>query len=285
MGAELRSLVNLTTGEQYVWQADPDVWAGSAPILFPIIGALKDGRCNINGQWYPIPKHGLARHAEFSLLDHQSDSCTFSLTDSQETLRVYPWSFELQVKFVIEQSLLTITYEVMNRDSHTMFFNLGSHPAFNLSAYAGGTSSDGQDNKNVSLTDFTVVFSESETLERYQVLSNGLLSTRTTTGLNGDSVPLNETIFEQDALVFKDIRSNRLELSHRQKGPRVAVTTGGAPHLGIWAKPAAPFVCIEPWWGTADFEDSNGAFFEKPGIQSLEAGEKFLTQITIETFD
>ncbi|MFK7733451.1 MAG: hypothetical protein AB8B48_17660, partial [Pseudomonadales bacterium] len=184
----------------------------------------------------------------------------------------YPWHFELQVCFELSEDSLAIHYEVHNKDDSDLLFNLGSHPAFRLPL------------TNCTLSDYSIHFDQEEQLELFAVTPDGLLDPCATNyALDKQQIELSESIFENDALVFKNIRSSRISLRHRTAGTRLSVATGGAPHLGLWAKPGAEFVCIEPWWGHADFSNSSSRFSEKSSIQSLPPDQTFSTSITIHT--
>lgn len=280
VGAELISLCRNPSAsdqigaEQYMWEGDPDVWSGRAPILFPIVGSLKEGRYQVDNQWYEMPQHGFARKEEFSCVSHDDSHLRLQLVDSDSSRRLYPWQFKFEVEFSWRQSELVIAYHVTNTDERELLFNVGSHPAFRLPL--GGR-------ENHRIEDYRIEFSDTETLDTYAII-DALLEPVPTRFLTADTgFALTPTLFDHDALVFMNIRSRTVSLAHRQNGTRVAVDTGGAPHLGIWAKPAAPYVCIEPWWGFADFKSADGMLEHKPDIQRLAAGDTFSTSIGITT--
>jgi galactose mutarotase-like enzyme len=257
-GAELQSLSG-EDGQEVIWQGDPDIWSGRAPILFPIVGALKDNQYSYGGNHYQLPRHGFARRAEFTCIEQTNDSVALHLPADSGSLQVYPWQFELTVRFSVQDGRLLVRYSVANRDTGAMIFTIGSHPAFALQH---------------APSEYAIQFSETETLERFPLTADGLLLPGVDYLQQSDSIALTETIFDDDALVFKDIRSQTISLCHGDK-PVISVDTGGAPHLGIWAKPAARFVCIEPWFGFSDEADGGGAIEKKPAMQSLAAGEQF----------
>jgi len=258
-------LQRTASGEEYLWQGDPDVWSGRAPILFPVVGSLKNDTMRIAGRDYQMARHGLARKAEFSL-DEQSDTaCTFRWLSDIETRKNYPWQFELRVRFSLDANLLTIGYEVTNEDSEEMIFTLGSHPAFALPD---------------KVDDYSIRFSEVENPERFMLDSDGLLAVNSNPFNTGQRVQLNDQLFNDDALVFKNVKSREIALFHNEER-RLTLTTGGAPHLGIWAKPAAQFVCIEPWFGYSDAPDSNGLFEEKPSMLRLKPNKTWAHHLTI----
>lgn len=251
---------NLAGNCERLWQGDPTVWAGRAPILFPIVGALKNNQYLYQGKSYTLPRHGIARHAEFACIEHTTDRVTLRLTADADSLSVYPWQFELTVSFSMQQTKLLVQYAVTNQDTKPMFFTIGSHPAFALDRPP---------------SEYYIEFSEAETLQRFPLTTDGLLTSGVDYLQDCDRLGLSDTLFDDDALIFKNIQSRSISLYH-QDTPIVTVDTGGAPHLGLWAKPAARFVCIEPWFGFSDDADSpTGTLEDKPEMKQLATGELF----------
>lgn len=270
-GAELQSLTAKRTGEQYLWQGDATVWSGRAPILFPIVGMLANNTLLHNGQRFELPKHGLARQAVFQPTNQTENIAVFKLCASAETLRHYPWQFELQVAFTLTACQLHIAYQVSNRDSSEMIFTIGSHPAFSLPL------------QNATLTDYLIEFEKPETLERFSLNADGLLGDSGQPYLEQQTqITLSADLFNNDALIFKNIESQKIHLLHKQLGRRLTLDTGGAPHLGLWAKPGAAYVCIEPWFGFNSAAGDSPQFNEKPSMQRLSPGSVFDTSISIE---
>lgn len=272
VGAELHSFVEKHSQEEYIWQGDPAVWAGRAPVLFPIVGALKDNTALIDGKPFTINKHGFARDSEFQLVSANNDSLVLRLASDTTLYETYPWNFQLDVAFSLKNNTLTIEYHISNLDERPMLFNIGSHPAFRLPM------------DNCEHADYSIVFDKAETLALFKVV-DGLIGTEPVPYLtNENSIRLNPDIFADDALVFRNIKSSNISLEHRTNGKRISVNTDNAPHLGIWAKPGAEYVCIEPWWGHADFTDSNGDLASKDSIQTLEPKDLYSTSISISVF-
>jgi galactose mutarotase-like enzyme len=269
-GAELQSLVLLSSGEEYLWQGDPDVWSGRAPVLFPLVGMLRDNTLVHDGQSLSIPKHGLARQAEFNSQQDNDDCATFTLLSSEQTLKSFPWRFELRCEFSLHGHRLQVNYRVINRDDSEMIFTIGSHPAFALPL------------TDASLNDYAIEFAENETLDRYRLNDDGLLEDTGTAMLNNSNrIELSPHLFDDDALIFKNIKSRLIHLTHNNV-KRLSVDTGGAPHLGIWAIPGAAFVCIEPWYGYNSAVSDAIEFEHKPSMQRLAPGDEFSTGIGIE---
>ncbi len=269
LGAELSSLKN--NEQEMLWQGDERFWTGRAPILFPIVGALKNNQTTIDNKNYQMARHGFARRSTFEPMQTSDDSSVgMRLQSCDDSLRQYPWKFELQVHFTLHNTGIDIRYDVFNHDNSNMLFTIGSHPAFALAL-----------NSATTLSDFDIQFNRTEQLLRHRLNDDGLLDTETQKfEAKGNIITLSDNIFNDDALVFRHIKSNHIHLRCKQKR-LLTVDTGGAPHLGLWAKPNAPFVCIEPWLGTSDFVDTNGVFEVKPDLQSLAPGEKFSHQIGI----
>ncbi len=270
-GAELQSLSNTDTGEEYLWQGDPAVWDGRAPILFPVIGRLKGEGIEINGKRFPLSKHGFARQCEFEVVEQTADRLSLQLNANEQSKAVYPYDFSLIVSFDLLDATIAISYKVINNGEDKMFFTIGSHPAIRLPL------------EDSNLEDYCIELSEPETLQRF-ILQEGLTPTEGVDFLdNEQSIPLTKTLFDQDALIFKNINSRKISIKHKTTGIRASVLTGGAPHLGIWAKPDAAYVCIEPWFGYDDPINASGKIEQKPGMISLESQASFSTGIAIRT--
>ena len=275
-GAQLRSLVDTRCGEEYLWQRDPLVWSDSAPILFPVVGRLRDGRYRHGGREYRMPIHGFARMGDFVVTEMDGDGATFELVETAATLAQYPFRFLLRVRFTLEPHCLHVAYEVENRNGDVMPFSLGSHPGFRLPPSRGG------------LNDWALLFSEQEDPLCYR-LDNGLLAREATPFRfeSGNRIVLSPTLFDADALIFKGVRSRHVRLVHRNGRVRLSVATGGAPDLGLWARPGAPYVCIEPWFGYDDeagvsaISGGCGELGAKPGINLLAAGAVFKAAYSI----
>ena len=262
-GAELCSFQSKATGQEWIWQADPAVWGSSAPILFPIVGFLKDGKTRIGDQDYEISKHGVLRNRACEVIDHQADQVTVRFTSDEETLKIYPYAFEVDVCFSLEGSAVSVDYQIRNTGSDPMLFSLGSHPAIAL------------DLETSTLTDYSIQFEQPESLDLYGLDDTLLVQKRAGYLTEETAIELTGSIFEDDALIFKDVRSRRVSLHHAQQGRLLEMYLRDAPHLAFWAKPGAPFVCIEPWFTYNDAPDSTGVFAEKPGVMTLGSEEMF----------
>ena len=271
-GAELKSLTNVATATEFVWSGDSAIWSGTAPILFPVVGRLKKSRFLFNNQLYEMPKHGFARASQFSLIRHTTTTLELLLESSKSSKINYPFDFEFVVAFELSEGKLKVIYRVKNSGSEDMYFCLGSHPAFSLS------------DKLQQIEDYSLQFSEAETLDRYYIENDLISVSPQLKFLDGENtIRISETIFDDDALIFKNIKSRYIDLYCKDKR-LLSVDTGGAPHLGIWAKPAAPFVCIEPWFGVDDDLNANEDITMKPNFNRLPGHEIFEAYYAIEIF-
>ena len=266
LGAQLHSLCRREDGYEYLWQGDPAIWPGQAPVLFPIVGTLWENRLLVDGKAYSMLRHGFARRKHFYCVEQSPDSLVFSLTDDEETHAQYPYPFELRIAYVLKERTLHITHTVLNRGTEPMYFSIGAHPGFCC-----------------ELGDRIRLECREEGLRTLRIDSDGLLLGESFPAPgDGREIILTKELFEKDALIFSGLRSRSATLESRRFGRVVTVTLGGAPYLGIWAKPGAPFVCIEPWYGVADSREPVPDFSCKRGIQRLEGNGRFDFAIQIE---
>jgi galactose mutarotase-like enzyme len=265
LGAELFSITN-SEQKEYMWEGDPAIWGKHAPILFPIVGTLKNNTYNYQEQQYHLTRHGFARDMHFEIVQSSKTAVTFSLKANAKTLEIYPFNFELQVSYSLQEASILVDYKVINNGENSMPFAIGAHPAFALG-----------DNFN----NYSLVFEKEETL-KYFILSDDLVSDQTKVlASNNKKVALNYEMFANDALIFKTIESKELTIVQKDK-PILKVKYAGFPNLGIWTKINAPFICIEPWYGYSDTQTANGNLFEKEGMQKLNANQSFASQYQIE---
>lgn len=270
-GAELCSLKKLKTDTEYIWQADPGIWSSHAPNLFPIIGALKDGEIVYEGKAYPLTRHGFIRNNENILLKESSkDKLVFQFSTSEETLKIYPFRFNFEITFKLEYQTLMISHTISNLDEKILYFSLGGHPAFNVPLYEGE-----------EYGDYYLEFDQKQDLRTNLLSEAGLISEKTKEVTRNDNrIQLHKHLFDNDALVFKNISSKEVALKSKT-GPVLSLKYKDFKHLGIWAKPAAPFVCIEPWLGYADVEGTTKDIKTKEGINELMPSGKFDASYTI----
>ena len=272
-GAELKSLVELDTGCEYIWQSDPAHWGGAAPILFPIIGGLKNGEYSYRGKKYSMGGHGIVRKAEWKMMDSSPASATFETVSSEETKKQYPFDFALRASFTLEDTSLAVGYEVKNTGSDEMFFSIGSHPAINV-PFAGGYPEH-----------YYFHFSRPENMERYFFKGGMHLNETEPIFDNSRQISISETLFDRGPIIFKNPASESVTIMNSRNTKRVRVRTEGVPFLALWAPPAAPFACIEPWHGVMDNVDCDGEFSTKEGIMPLAAGASYKTGYWIDILD
>lgn len=259
-GAELCSIKSVYSGKEYVWQANPEVWSSHAPNLFPVIGCLKDGGFLYNGQEYKCPKHGFVRNNKnVKLVERTENSLTFRLMYSEDSLKIYPFKFEFNIKYSLEENKLNVEHIIVNKGDNTMLFSLGGHPGFNCPI-----------NANESYSDYFLEFQEAETAETWRVQENGLIGKETVPVFDEPKIiNLHPHLFDEDALIFKNLNSKKVSLKSRKSKQVLSMIFNDFPYLGIWAKPMADYVCIEPWIGIADSVDTDRNFETKEGLVLL----------------
>jgi galactose mutarotase-like enzyme len=264
-GAELISFKN-NSNKEYIWEGNPNYWGKHSPILFPIVGSLRNNNYIYNNSIYHLPRHGFAREMDFEVKEKTDLEVVFSLKQTGATLEKYPFNFELQISYTLTNSVLKIGYKVINNNDFSMPFSIGAHPAFALTS----------DFKNYEL-----LFEKSEKLI-VSTLENDLISNATyILPMENNSLRLNYSLFENDALIFKTIASKSVTITEN-KIPFLKVHYNDFPSLGIWTKSQAPFICIEPWIGYADTIENNGNLEDKEGIQILGENQTFETNYLIE---
>lgn len=265
-GAELNSFKNQIVNKEYIWEGNPKFWGKHSPVLFPIVGGLKDDCYYYDDKKYSLSRHGFARDFEFEIIEKSDVSAIFSLNENDETLQKYPFQFELQIKYELTENKLVITYHIKNNSNIEMPFNIGAHPAFALPN---------------NFNDYSLEFEKQEELTTHE-LENNLFSgaTRNIT-LDKANLPLNYSLFEKDALVFKKLESKSIKILENGN-PMLRVNYEDFSSLGIWTVKNAPFICIEPWIGFADDSTSNGNLFEKTDIIVLKENSSFQASFSIE---
>ncbi len=264
LGAELQRIT--VDGKERLWNGDPAFWTGRAPVLFPFCGGLKDGCFTYAGKKYFAEKHGFARLMPFDVIKTTPLSATFLLTSNPETLKQYPWDFELLITYTLRGNCMDIVYEVKNKSNQTMYMAIGAHEAH---ACPEG------------IEDYDLIFEKKETLNAYE-LEGSLLAPRTYTLLkNSDTLPLYEKYFSVDALIFKDVKSRFVTLRNRKTGKQVSVDFHGFDYLLVWTIPGAGYLCIEPWTGIPPMADSTTDITEKEGMTAVEPGKTFTVKHTL----
>lgn len=269
LGAELTSLRD-AAGRELMTDADPAFWSGRAPLLFPIVGRLRDGRYRLDGREFAMPQHGFARRQAFALVEAAADRAVFRLTDNDATREAFPFAFALDAAFTLEAATLSIDVTVTNRGREAMPASFGFHPAFAWPLPYGAPRAAHR-----------MRFERDEPAP-LRALAEGLVAGARPSPLDGRLLALDDALFAGDALVWDRLASGALDYGP-EAGPRLAFEFPGAPMLGIWTKPGARFVCVEPWWGHADPVGFDGEIWDKPGMMRFAPGaaRSFTMRVTL----
>lgn len=272
LGAELWSLID-RDGHEYMTDADPAFWTGHAPLLFPIVGSLNGDSCRIDGRDYALNRHGFARTRPFALAAHDETSATFRLSDSAESRAAYPFAFTLDMAFRLADWTLHMEASVSNPGDATLPFSFGYHPAFAWPLPGGAA-------KEAHRIRFDQ--DEPQPIRRLDGPTGLMLPEAQPTPVQGRSLAPDASQFEADAMIWDDLASRALTYG-AAGGSSLTIAFPDMPMLGIWQKPGAHYLCIEPWQGHADPEGFTGDFHEKPGIVLLEPGatRRFRLDVTV----
>lgn len=271
LGAELCSIFHKQHRLEYMWQAGK-AWPKHSPVLFPIVGQLKNNCYSYRGKEYILPRHGFAREMNFSLDEQSENRLLFRIHENEETLKAYPFAFNFMVEYILAEDTVMIKYSIVNTGKETMYFSVGGHPAFRVPL-------DVRDRYE----DYFLEFSETEDALRWPLLEGGL-ATNGITFFTSDKIHLNRSLFEKDALVFKKLKSASIRIKSLHHAHGLSVLLHQCPYLGIWAAKGGDFVCIEPWQGIADAVNTSGKLEEKEGIVKLDAERVFSYEWEIELF-
>lgn len=253
-GAELTSVISKETGIEYLWQGNPEVWYGQSPVLFPIIGRVLDDKYYLDGKEYTMPKHGLFRKRKAQFVEQSGNTLVFKESEDEETLKIYPFCFEVYVVFELIDKSLKVTHKIINNGDDTMYFSIGGHPGFNC-----------------KIGDY-LLFEKNETLETVEIDTECLRTGKTIPVLNeNNKIVITKDIFNNDALIFNGMKSKTITLASDDHNRRVIFDYSDCSYLGIWAKPGAPYVCIEPWWGVNDSHEKKDDISMKDAIINLDS--------------
>lgn len=263
IGAEIRKVTK--NGKNRMWSGDPSHWAGVAPLLFPICSGLPDDKYTYKGKTYEMPKHGFIRKYPFEVEATADDTATFMFAANEETLKMFPWMFEIRIKYTLIRDKIKVEYFVLNKSEDTMYYSIGSHEGYDCPE---------------GIEEYDIVFEKEEVLENC-LLDGTVLSGETQTILKGGKVlPLKEKYFELDALIFKNIQSRKASLVNRKSRQTTTVSFPECEYMLLWHPVGAPFMCIEPWEGICSSKGDSGDITEKEGIIALDGKtEKIHTHI------
>lgn len=260
LGAQL-SVLKDRNGQDLLWSGDPAVWTGRAPLLFPIVGALAGGSYRLGPASYDLPRHGFARGKLFEIAHKTSAAATFTLRADPASLRIYPFEFELSIEYSVSGRTLTMAAHVRNRGNQDLPASFGYHPAFRWPLPYGQARSS-----------HYIEFTDDEPAPMRRLDAAGLLTPELhPTPIVQRRLVLADSLFRDDVIIFDKIQSRSVTYGAAQ-GPRLEVSYPDAPYLGIWTKPRANFICIEPWHGLADPVGYSADFVVKPGVVLVPPG-------------
>ncbi len=263
-GAELQRIMGTDSEVNYMWSGDAKFWGKFSPVLFPIVGAFKDNTYFYQGKQYHLSRHGFARDMEFSYEKLNANEIAFKLRHNEETLKNYPFEFELTLKYRLQGASLQCAYQVSNPSTQPLLFSIGGHPAF-----AAPLNNEGV------YTDYYLQFDNDDELTFHHIVDNLVLDETTTLKLKDKILPLKHELFYEDALVFKNLKSKHIRLLNNKNYNGLNFHFEGFPYFGIWAAKDADFVCLEPWCGIADGVNHNQQLADKEGMERLESGESW----------
>ena len=273
-GAELDSIYNKETNLEYMWSGDPAFWGKKSPVLFPVVGTLKNDIYYYNHKEYSLSRHGFAREMDFMVTAQTSSSAQFTLQSNEITFSKYPFSFRFDVIYSLKADKLVVNYKITNTGNDSLYFSVGGHPAFKVPLI-----------NDTVYNDYYLEFNKPETTGRWPISKDGLIESSPAPLLNNKNrLSLSKELFYNDALVFKNLVSDRISLRSEKITNGLEFDFAGFPYLGIWAAKNADFVCIEPWCGIADSVTSDQQIVDKEGINKLGAKEIFERSWSVRTF-
>ncbi|MDV4152603.1 aldose 1-epimerase family protein [Clostridium sp. AL.422] len=266
-GGELNNLISKKDNTEYLWNGDEKYWKYHSPILFPIVGKVLNNKYRAEGNEYELPQHGLARTREFNIVENDENHIVFELLWSEDTLKLYPYKFSLRLSYELLENGVKVGYNVKNLDDKDIYFSIGGHPAFICPLF------DGE-----KFEDYYFEFNQKENIGTMELDANkGYFTGKTNEFFNNSNlINLSLDLFKYDALVFNGLKSNLITLKSDKNTRELTMDFSGFPYLALWTKPTgAPFVCIEPWYGHADYADFTGELKDKEGIEKLSIGSEF----------
>lgn len=265
-GAEMKSLIDNCSGQEYLWCGDAAYWGRTSPVLFPLVGNYREKQSCFDGKWYSLSQHGFARDMDFELVSEKGDEIWFALEDSPETLEKYPFGFRLELGYRLQGRAVEVLWKVTNKNDREMYFSIGGHPAFNCPLRAGEKQ-----------TDYRIGFDTCEPLTASVLDENGTVSERTKVlELTDGMLQITDSLFDEDALIVEHDQAHKIAL-YTPEGEKYLEVRFEAPLFGIWSPAGkhAPFVCIEPWYGRSDRADFGQKLEEREWGNVLKAGEVF----------
>ncbi|MFY7965763.1 MAG: aldose 1-epimerase family protein [Chitinophagaceae bacterium] len=273
LGAELQNIYNKKTDVEYLWDGAA-AWPKKSPILFPIVGGLKDTVYYFEDNQYSLSRHGFAREKDFVVEEATSIKIKFTFESDNETRSVFPFDFIFSIIYTIDENKLSCVYHIKNTSNQQMYFSVGAHPAFKIPLTT-----------DTNYNDWFLEFEEKETTDLCQLDKDGLIKLETASFFDNTNIlQLTKELFYKDALVFKDLKSTSVIIKSNKSTSGVKMNFEGFPYYGIWSAKDADFVCLEPWCGIADFENTNQQLADKIGINKIDSNEVFERKWIIEMF-
>lgn len=260
LGAQLRSIKNISTAREYLWQRDEKFWANSAPVLFPVCGGLKGDKYRLNGKEYSMVKHGFACFKTFTAEEYGKDYAVLLLKSDAETKNFYPFDFELRIKFYLKENEICITYSVKNLSKDVMPFSFGSHEGFEC---------------NMLSDKCSVVFNKDNSLTRYYINDGLYHGVNKEISLDNSELEIDYKELEKCPYIFKNFKSDEVTLKDGNGKKIVSISFSDMTTLVIWSVKDSSFVCIEPWVAFSDSANFNGEFYQKRDIVNLESEKIF----------
>ncbi|WP_195948003.1 aldose 1-epimerase family protein [Paraclostridium bifermentans] len=271
-GAELSRIYSKTLNKEFLWNGNRKFWGRHSPILFPIVGRLKDNETIIDEKPYNMNQHGFARDFDFNLIEKDQNSLTYKLASNSETEKYYPYDFELFIKYIITETEIKVCWKVINTDCSDIFFSIGAHPAFNVPF-----------DKETTIDNYYLNFKTRDEVSNYLLQGPFVCKKSKVDSLK--SIKLHPEIFKNDALIYDNV--DEITISSKNSSTSIYVKFDNFPFVGVWSpynkedNTIAPFVCIEPWFGIADCLDSDKIFKNKLGINQLSPNKTFETSYSI----
>ncbi|WP_057915478.1 aldose 1-epimerase family protein [Peribacillus muralis] len=273
-GAEVREVKHKKNELNYMWTGDSTYWGRVSPVLFPIVGRLKEDQYQLDGQTYKMSQHGFLRDVEFTVEKLTTDHVSFVFESAGRFIDVYPYEFKATIEYALNEDSLSVRWKIENKNMEEMYFSIGAHPAFRIPLL-----------ENETINDYSLKIASVNNKDALEYeLKDSLIHEKAAIN-NNETIPLTKSLFANDALVYSNIDCTTL--TSNKTGHGVEVTHTDFPFVGIWSKhdqtegTMAPFVCIEPWYGIADTHDTSGNLKEKFGVNRLGAGETFQAEYEI----
>lgn len=272
-GAELSWVYDKKFQREILWDGNPEHWNRHAPVLFPFVGSLHNGEYLLNRIKYPMKAHGFGRDSEFEFAGAENNTVTHILNSTKETRKIYPYDFRLEVRHTLVKNKIIAGWKLINKNKGDMLFSIGAHPAFRVPA-----------DRDTEQKDYYLTFGDKTILDYIQIneesgtaIDKEVYQLKLTSG----DYKLGEHLFDKGVLIFEDNQVETIGIKFPDGENYVTINCKGFPYTGVWTKPKAPFVCLEPWFGRCDNENFEGELKDKAGVQTLKENSIFEANYTI----